>query len=303
MTNKERYRKFCATHAVVPVFSNPFWLDAVAENWDVALVSESESKSESESESENESNIIAALPYCWKGNLFTKRIYLPDVSFYQSVLFFTDADKNRKQILTEQLLQQLPKTVKSYFKFLPEHTALSLVKSGFEKEPYETYTIQKNQVVDLSSNHKRNVQKATKLKYSILESKNTELSFALLTSTFIRQKIKTKTSLSEFNKINTLAKKHHAGNTFDCLDVHKNLLASAFVVEDTDSVYYLFGGYNTEFRNSGAMTFLLHHLIKDAHQRDLEFNFCGSSKKSIADYFEGFGATKTEISIWKKSIL
>jgi hypothetical protein len=42
MTNKERYRKFCATHAVVPVFSNPFWLDAVAENWDVALVSESE---------------------------------------------------------------------------------------------------------------------------------------------------------------------------------------------------------------------------------------------------------------------
>jgi hypothetical protein len=35
----------------------------------------------------------------------------------------------------------------------------------------------------------------------------------------------------------------------------------------------------------------------------LEFNFCGSSKKSIATYFEGFGATKTEIAIWKKSIL
>ncbi|MBP6323953.1 MAG: GNAT family N-acetyltransferase [Chitinophagales bacterium] len=293
MTNKERYRKFCATHAVVPVFSNPFWLDAVAENWDVALISESE----------NESSIIAALPYCWKGNLFTKRIYLPDVSFYQSVLFFTDADKNRKQILTEQLLQQLPKTIKSYFKFLPEHAGLSLVKSGFEKEAYETYTIQKNQVVDLSSNHKRNVQKATKLKYSILESKNTELSFALLTSTFIRQKIKTKTSLSEFNKINTLAKKNHAGNTFDCLDEHKNLLASAFVVEDTDSVYYLFGGYDTAFKNSGAMTFLLHHIIQDTQQRKLNFNFCGSSKKSIATYFEGFGAQKTEIAIWKKSIL
>jgi hypothetical protein len=86
------------------------------------------------SESENESSIIAALPYCWKGNLFTKRIYLPDVSFYQSVLFFTDVDKNRKQILTEQLLQQLPKTVKSYFKFLPEHAGLSLVKSGLKKK-------------------------------------------------------------------------------------------------------------------------------------------------------------------------
>jgi hypothetical protein len=301
MTNKERYRKFCATHTVVPVFSNPFWLDAVAENWDVALVTESES--ESESESENESNIIAALPYCWKGNLFTKRIYLPDVSFYQSVLFFTDADKNRKQILTEQLLQQLPKTVKSYFKFLPEHTALSLVKSGFEKEAYETYNIQKNRVLDLSSNHKRNVQKATKLKYTIKESKNLEASFTLLTSTFARQNIKPKITFTDFQKLNLLLKKQSCKNTIDCFDAQHNLLSSAFIAEDTKSVYYLFGGYNTEFKNSGAMTFLLHHLIKDAQQRDLEFNFCGSSKKSIATYFEGFGATKTEIAIWKKSIL
>ena len=291
MNNKERFRKFCATHAVVPVFSNPFWLDAVAENWDVALICESESR------------IIAALPYCLKGNLFTKRIYLPDVSFYQSVLFFTDVDKNMKQKLTEQLAQQLPKTVKSYFKFLPEHTAISLVKSGFENEAYGTYIIQKGQALNLSSNHKRNIQRGTQLNYTILESINTELSFSLLTSTFIRQKIKTKISLTEFEKINTLVKKHHAGNTFDCLDGHKNLLASAFIVEDTDSVYYLFGGYDTAFKNSGAMTYLLHYIIQDALQRKLEFNFCGSSKKSIATYFEGFGAQKTPIAIWKKSIL
>lgn len=291
MNNKERYRKFCATHAVVPVFSNPFWLDAVAENWDVALICESESR------------IIAALPYCLKGNLFTKRIYLPDVSFYQSVLFFTDVDKNMKQKLTEQLAQQLPKTVKSYFKFLPEHTAISLVKSGFENEAYGTYIILKDQTLNLSSNHKRNIQRGTKLNYTILESINTELSFSLLTSTFIRQKIKTKISLTEFEKINTLVKKHHAGNTFDCLDGHKNLLASAFIVEDTNSVYYLFGGYDTAFKNSGAMTYLLHYIIQDALQRKLEFNFCGSSKKSIATYFEGFGAQKTPIAIWKKSIL
>lgn len=291
MNNKERFRKFCATHAVVPVFSNPFWLDAVAENWDVALICESESR------------IIAALPYCLKGNLFTKRIYLPDVSFYQSVLFFTDVDKNMKQKLTEQLAQQLPKTVKSYFKFLPEHTAISLVKSGFENEAYGTYIILKDQTLNLSSNHKRNIQRGTKLNYTILESINTELSFSLLTSTFIRQKIKTKISLTEFEKINTLVKKHHAGNTFDCLDGHKNLLASAFIVEDTDSVYYLFGGYDTAFKNSGAMTYLLHYIIQDALQRKLEFNFCGSSKKSIATYFEGFGAQKTPIAIWKKSIL
>jgi hypothetical protein len=101
-----------------------------------------------------------------------------------------------------------------------------------------------------------------------------------------------KSHLLIFRKLNSLLKKQSCKNTIDCVDAQHNLLASAFIAEDTKSVYYLFGGYNTEFKNSGAMTFLLHHLIKDAQQRDLEFNFCGSSKKSIATYFEGFGATE-----------
>lgn len=291
MTNKDRYRKFCAANHVVPVFSNPFWLDAVAENWDVELLTENDI-------------ITAALPYCLKGNVFTKRIYLPDVSFYQSVLFFTEADENRKQKLAEQLVQLLPKTVKSYFKFLPEYNDINLSNVNFIKEDYSTFIISKDQIAaNLSSNHKRNVQKATKLNYTIKESNHTEASFALLTSTFARQNIKPKISLAEFEKINMLVKKHGAGNTFDCLDEHKNLLASAFVVGDTNSVYYLLGGYNTAFKNSGAMTYLLHHIIQDAQQRKLDFNFCGSSKKSIAAYFEGFGAQKIPIHIWKKSIL
>lgn len=291
MTNKERYRKFCAANTIVPVFSHPVWLDAVAENWDVCLICE-------------DKKIIAALPYCWKGNLFTKRIYLPDVSFYQSVLFFGDADKNMKQQLTEKLLLQLPNTVKSYFKFLPEHHNIQLSKYGFEKDEYNTYTIPKEQsAIIISTNHKRNIQKGNKLNYSIRESKHTEQSFALLIATFERQHIKPKITLADFKKLNALAKKHSFGKTLDCIDTDKNLLASVFVAEDNSCTYYLFGGYDTNYKNSGAMTFLLNHVIRDAHQRKADFNFCGSSKKSIAAYFEGFGATKTKISIWKKSIL
>lgn len=290
MTNKEYYRKFCATNGVVPVFSSPFWLDAVAENWDVAIII-------------NDGKVIAALPYCWKGNLLTKRIYLPVVSFYQSVLFFTDVDKITKQKLSEQLVQQLPKTVKSYFKFLPEHSAINLSKSAFTKEEYETYIISNKHEINLNSNQKRNVQKGNKLNYVVKESKNSEASFTLLTSTFVRQNIKPKITLAEFKKLNTLVTKHQVGKTIDCYDEQKNLLASAFIVEDESTVYYLFGGYNTTYKNSGAMTFLLHFLIQDSIKKNLEFNFCGSSKKSIATYFAGFGATPQTISIWKKGIL
>ncbi len=296
MTNKERYREFCAANDVVPIFSNPLWLDAVAENWDVSLVTEDDASTGP--------NIVAALPYCWKGNLLTKRIYLPDVSFYQSVLFFTDSDKSKKQKLSGELIKQLPVTVKSYFKFLPEHAAVDLSKVNYQKEDYFTYIISKKRhELFLSTNHKRNVQKGIKQQYIVLESKSLEVSFDLLTSTFARQQVKSKISLKDFSKINSLAKKYTYGKTIDCFDIHKNLLASVFIVTDSHTVYYLFGGYNAEFKNSGAMTFLLNNVILAALKQHKDFNFCGSSSKSIAVYFEGFGAQKTPITIWKKSIL
>ena len=57
----------------------PFWLDNFSENWDVVLY-------------QINGQIVAALPYSMKGNLLTKRIYLPYVNFYQSILFFESFD-------------------------------------------------------------------------------------------------------------------------------------------------------------------------------------------------------------------
>jgi hypothetical protein len=296
MNNKEQYRKFCAANAVVPVFANPLWLDAVAEEWNVCLISESDNESES-------NKIIAALPYCLKGNLLTKRIYLPDLNFYQSIIFFKELKKNEKQKICEALLKQLPLTIKSYFKFLPEHSSIELSKLNFQKEAYTTYVLTDEKAILLSNNHKRNLQKGIKHNFQIKESKNLEASFALLTSTFSRQNINPKITIDAFKQLNAVCKKHKLGRTLDCYDANKNLTASVFIAEDQQTVFYLFGGYDIQFKNSGAMTFLLHQIIQNALLKGLLFNFCGSSKKSIAAYFEGFGAQKTPINIWKKTII
>ncbi|MBK8352958.1 MAG: GNAT family N-acetyltransferase [Saprospirales bacterium] len=103
--------------------------------------------------------------------------------------------------------------------------------------------------------------------------------------------------------MNDLATKHKCGKTIDCFNSNKNLLASAFIVEDAQTVYYLFGGYNDTFKNSGAMTFLLHHIIQQSLAQQKDFNFCGSTKKSIALFFEAFGASKIDIPIWQKSMI
>lgn len=76
-TYKDLYRKFCKGNTTIPIFLQPFWLDTVADAWDVLL----------EVEGTHNETIVAVLPYCIKGNIITKRIYLPDVSFYQSIYF------------------------------------------------------------------------------------------------------------------------------------------------------------------------------------------------------------------------
>lgn len=296
MTNKEQYIQLCENEnfvAKLNVFAKPFWLDAVAENWDVCLATD------------NHSSVVAVLPFCWKGKFITKRIYLPDFNFYQSIIFLQkDLSIEEKNKIAHDLFSQLPKTVKSYFKFQTEYQEIDLTKLHFIKEDYFTYIIPKHQqILNLSNNHKRNIQKGIKQEYAIENCKNMEASFSLLTATFARQQLTPKISFNEFKNIISLANKHQCGKVIDCIGNQNNLLASAFIIEDTQTVYYLFSGYDTHFKNTGAMTFLLHYIIQYALQQKKDFNFCGSSKKSIANYFEGFGAEKTLIPIWKKSVL
>lgn len=290
MTAKKKYIAFCNQHAdIIPVFLRAIWLDAVAEKWNVIL-------------QEEDNEIKAALPYCTKGNILTNRIYLPDVSFYQSIIFLQHYTAKQQQAISENLFRQLPHTLKSYFKFLPEYSNIDLHALKYKSEVYPTYCIKKKSEISLSTNHARNVQKGVKNQYIISESKNISISYALLASTFIRQNLQIKLSFELYKKLQHITQKNGMGKTLDCIDQRNNVLASILIVEDAKCVYYLYGGYDTSYKNSGAMTFLLHYIIQDTIQRHKIFNFCGSSKKSIANFFEGFGAKKTSIPIWKKSI-
>ncbi len=293
MLHKKRYILFCKNRTDVPIFMQPFWLDTVAENWDVVLL-------ETASSNATSPDIIAALPFCWKGNFLTKRIYLPFLSFYQSPVFFHSFNVNEQQKIVEKLLTQLPKTIKSYFKFSPEYNTIQLKKSTYKK--YETYILQPNDAITLSNNHKRNVQKGIKSGYRVEISKDIEASFELINATFTRKKMASKVNLDAFITINKMVKKQHAGNTYNCIDSNQHVLATAFVVHDATCAYYLLSGYDTNCSNSGAMTFLLHELIQLHQKENRTFNFCGSTQNTIAHFFEGFGAKKQAISIWENSI-
>ena len=291
--SKVLYRKFCnevTVSSLFPLFAQPFWLDIFCENWEVNIIVEND-------------RLIAALPYCTKGNLLTKRIYLPDVNFYQTILFAIELSQQQQQDYTNKLVEQLPVVLKSFFKFLPKHENLSLSNFKYKKEEYPCYFIATNQSILLSKHHLRHLQKGIKNNYTILESNSISKSFQLIQSTFLRQKTASKITLNTFEKLNEVCTEKNCGKAFDCLDDNKNLLATIFILEDFSTVYYFLSGYDVSFKNSGAMTTLLNYAINYALQKQKTFNFCGSRKKSIADFFIGFGAKEMNVIIWKKQLI
>jgi len=68
------------------------------------------------------------------------------------------------------------------------------------------------------------------------------------------------------------------------------VIASNFLVEDSNTVYYLMGGINPEFADIGAMDLVQYESIKYAISQGKNFDFEGSMVKSIEKYFRSFGA-------------
>lgn len=272
----------------MPVFQQAFWLDAVAENWDVVLY-------------EDQNEIVAALPFAYKGNFLTKRIILPELSFYQSILFFKSFDKKKQLEIIDNLFSQLPKTLKQYFKFLPEYSNIDLLQLKYVKKTYITQVIKS--AVQLSKHHARKIDKARKNNFIVNKNENLKEAYQLFVQTFQRQNIKFKLSFNDFKKLVQLVQKYKCGNLYLCTDKSNQLMAAALIVEDQQAAYYLLGAYNTEYKNSGAMHFLLHDIISEKLNHKLDFNFCGSSRASICQFFKGFGSEDVAIAIWEKSIL
>ena len=67
--------------------------------------------------------------------------------------------------------------------------------------------------------------------------------------------------------------------------------AGAFFVWDSERLYYLIGGADTELRSSGGMSLVIWDGIKLAGSLGLRFDFEGSMIGPIERFFRGFGGT------------
>jgi lipid II:glycine glycyltransferase (peptidoglycan interpeptide bridge formation enzyme) len=85
------------------------------------------------------------------------------------------------------------------------------------------------------------------------------------------------------------------------IDRESNIHAAIFVVWDHESAYYLLGGGDTDYRNSGATSLLLYNAIKKVSAKVDRFDFEGSMMEPIERFVRGFGSKQIELKVISKS--
>ena len=294
LSRKEKYRILCEKESTIPLFCRDWWLDATAgeNNWDIAITT-------------NDDEIIGALPYSKivvdeKVTLSTPietKFLGPWVKDTGSK--YSKAITREKRIL-EKLITELPKFHK-YSQNWHHKTKnwLPFYWNNFKQTTFYTYIIE-----DLSSinivwentleNLKTDIRKAQKRFKLSVNSKHSIKEFIRLNRMTFERQGKTPPYEEELIiKINNECNYRNCGRCFYAEDQKGNLHSAVYIVWDENSAYYLWGGSDPKFRNSGANSYCLWEAIKFSSSVTKAFDFEGSILKPIEKYFRSFGGKLT----------
>jgi hypothetical protein len=291
---KESYRKLCETEPTIPLFSQAWWLDALAgeSQWDVALVHKG-------------NQIVATMPYVVRYRM--GRLILGQPPLTQNLgpwLRETGGKQanrlSRQKDLMQKLIESLPHY--SHFNMNWHHSQtnwLPFYWAGFTQSTRYTYRLpdlsdQKVIWDGLRENIRRDIRKAEN-RFGVRV--RTDLSIIdfmhLQAQTFARQGMEMPDSPTVIQRLDNACQKRVRRQIFIAEDAEGKHHAGVYIVWDSTSAYYLMGGGDPSLRNSGAMSLCMWEAIKFASTVTNSFDFEGSMIEPIERFFRAFGAEQT----------
>lgn len=290
---KEKYRQFCEVEETIPIFSQAWWLDAVAgDSWDVCMV-------------EKGDQILATMPYVVKKKFGLTLLTQPKLTQTLGPWLKPSTAKYSKQLsqqkdLMEALIDQLPKY--HYFSqnwHYSNTNWLPFYWKGFNQVTRYTYVIDDLSNIDdvwgaFQENIRREIRKAEN-KFNLVVKEDLPFSDFLLLNlkTFLRQGMQLPYSESFVSQLLSTAKNRNQCRWFIAQDGDGRNHAGALLVWDSESAYYLMGGGDPDLRNSGATSLCIWEAIKFASTVTKRFDFEGSMIEPVERFFRAFGAKQT----------
>lgn len=286
------YRELCETEPSIPIFSQAWWLDAVAgDDWGVVLAKKGH-------------HVIGALPYVIQKKfgftLFTQPRLTqtlgpwvkPTQKSYSKKLAY------EKDVLDE-LADQLPNC--DHYEqnwHCDQQNWLPFYWRGFKQTTRYTYRLplaseQEQLWKDLQQNIRGDIRKAREREGVTVREGSLEEFLALNKMVFQRQNRALPYTNEFVGRIDAAASARYASDCLVAEGPDGKLHAGAYIVRHGNTAYYLMGGGNPELRNSGATSLVLWEAILRQPGTVEVFDFEGSMIEPIERFFRGFGAVQT----------
>ena len=294
LASKESYKSICEVETYIPIFSQPWWLDAVCgkENWDVVIV-------------ENGEGIIGTLPYFVKSKMGMKLITQPILT--QKLGPWIKYPKNQKyearlsyeKKIINELLDQLPEV--SDININCDYTLtnwLPFYWNGYSQSTRYTYVIDDLSNLDsvfsnFKSSTRGKIRKASKL-VKVEYTEDINLFFSLNSKTFARQGLPTPYSYDLVENKDIELVKRAQRKIFIAKDDNGNIHSALYLIWDNRSSYVHMVGEDPELRSSGAGILLIWEAIQYTKERlNLNiFDFEGSMLESVEKVRRDCGAVQ-----------
>ena len=299
--NKIKYRDLCKAEKTIPLFSKDWYLDAVCgENgWDVVTV-------------EQNNEIVAALPYKKYNRYGFKGMCQPAltprlgvwIKYPKDQKYVTRLDYEKN--INFKLISNMPKVDFFYQNFSYSFTNwLPFYWRGFNQTTKYSYLLDGSEDLqtifnNLDTKTRRNIKKAQSF-VEIYEEDDIEVFYNIQKMTFERQNLSSPFTLDFLRNFDDKLKANKARKIFAAKDKENNIHTASYIVWDEKMVYGLMTGNNTAFRNSGANSLILWHIINFAKENNKGYDFCGSVIESIESFCRRFGLKQTPYYVISKN--
>jgi hypothetical protein len=293
MTNQDKYRIFAAAAPDLPLFLQPWYLDAVCVDgaWDAVLL-------------EKGGDIVAVLPYFLKKKWCWQHIAMPQLcKFLGPYLLPAFRNLNDETRLYEALLEKLPKPLAAFQQDLNYSVTnwLPFYWRGFRQTTRYSYTLslEPSEALIFSNISKNYRQKIRAAEANLILRADRPLSELqrLIDLSFARQGLEAPLSAAFFQQFYDTLSAQHCCQLFFAIDPATGATHSAAMLAwDNTAAYYLVSGDDPALRASGSALLLKWAAIRFA-KNDLKvpvFDFEGSMIRAIEKGRRDFGAQQKQ---------
>lgn len=302
MTNKELYIQWAKQQDELPIFMQPWWMEAVSagKSWDVLLYFNKTSNPQDR----KVEDIEAVMPYLLCKRLWMRWIVMPQQTQIGGIWLTRNGgfDAHNKLIdlphIAENFANQLQALkIQYYYQQFPIGSRMvePLHALDFKVKERVTYQISDlhdlNQVVDsFSKNKKRQLQKAVTL--TVDKSLTPEQFYGFHRLCMALQKKQISYSREFFLVLQRKTEREQQSQIIAVRNADGELCAAAYLVWDKQRMYYLIPCYNPLYKDLGAGALLVMEAIKLAREKGVIFDFEGSMRRGTAAHYKQFGSEK-----------